>query len=106
MTAEIEDALFPGGPQIKRDAAAFERLRQAINDKNSYWFQRYRATDGYSTFGDRAFLRFTDGQSNYEVVQRELEVIDLLTSNRDRAVWAVANGRPTMRRFSPLSTAT
>ena len=88
----IESALFPDGPQFKRDAAALERLRQAINDKNFYWYHRYRATDGYSTFGDRAFLKFTAGQSNYEVVQRELEILDLKTANRDKAVWAVARG--------------
>src|SRR5204863_1800879 len=92
VAAIIEDALFPNGPKIKRDGAALERLRLAINDKNALWFQRYRATDGYSTFGDRAFLRFTAGQSNYEVVQRELEVLDLLVDNRDKAVWAVARG--------------
>src|SRR5262245_5376697 len=92
VAAAIEDALFPGGPLLKRDAAALERLRQAINDKNFYWFHRYRTTDGYSTYGDRAFLKFTDGQTNYEVVQRELEVLDLQTANRDKAVWAVARG--------------
>lgn len=69
-------------------------LRKAVNDKNWYWYQRYRATDGYSTFGDRAFLKFVGGQTNYEVVQRELEAIDVLTSNRDKNVWAVAQGKP------------
>ncbi len=88
----IEDALFPDGPRLKRDAAALERLRQAINDKNFYWYHRYRTTDGYSTYGDRAFLKFTGGQSNYEVVQRELEMLDLKTANRDKSVWAVARG--------------
>ncbi len=92
VAAIIENALFPDGPKLKRDAAALERLRQAINDKSFYWYHRYRATDGYSTFGDRAFLKFTAGQSNYEVVQRELEMLDLKTSNRDKAVWAVARG--------------
>ncbi len=92
VAAIIEDALFPGGAKITRPIAAPERLRQAINDKNALWFHRYRATDGYSTFGDRAFLKFTNNQSNYEVVQRELEVLDQLVANRDKAVWAVAKG--------------
>src|SRR5262245_20853964 len=92
VAAIIEEALYPNGPQHKRDAKALEKVHQAINDKNFYWFHRYRTTDGYSTYGDRAFLRFTDGQTNYEVVQRELEVLDLQTSNRDKAVWAVARG--------------
>jgi putative heme-binding domain-containing protein len=88
----IDEALFPSATPPDRDTAGLERLRQAVNDKNFYWFHRYRTTDGYSTYGDRAFLRFTDGQTNYEVVQRELEVLDLQTANRDKAVWAVARG--------------
>jgi putative heme-binding domain-containing protein len=75
------------------DAARIDKLRAAVNDKNWYWFNRYRTTDGYSTYGDRAFLQFVNGQTNYEVVQRELETIDLLTSNRDKVVWAAAQGK-------------
>jgi glucose/arabinose dehydrogenase len=76
-----------------------EPLRAVVNDKNWYWFHRYRVTDGYSTYGDRAFLKFSegpggygDGLSNYSVGQRELEVLDLETSNRDPVVWAAAQG--------------
>lgn len=100
VAAIAEQGLFPEGPQFKRDAAALERLRQAVVDKNFYWFHRYRTTDGYSSYGDRAFLKFAaghvyheQGQSNYEVVQRELEVLDVLTSNRDLRVWAIAQGK-------------
>ena len=92
VSALIEAALFPNQPPPERDPAYLERLRRAINDKNFYWFHRYRTTDGYSTYGDRAFLRFTGGQTNYEVLQRELEVLDVQTANRDKAVWAVARG--------------
>ena len=77
-----------------------ERLRSAVLDKNFYWFNRYRVTDGYSTYGDRAFLKFSEGPggygeglSNYDVVQRELEILDLMTANRDKVVWAVAQGK-------------
>src|SRR5262249_50172598 len=76
-----------------------QRLRRAVNDKNFYWFNRYRTTDGFSTYGDRAFLKFSEGpggygegRSNYGTVQRELEVLDVLTANRDKRVWAVAKG--------------
>jgi putative heme-binding domain-containing protein len=73
-------------------------LHQAVLDKNFYWFNRYRCTDGYSTYGDRAFLRFApDQQSNYEVVQRELEVIDVMTHNRDKRIWAIASGDTSSR---------
>jgi putative heme-binding domain-containing protein len=77
-----------------------KRLRAAVLDKNFYWFNRYRVTDGYSTYGDRAFLKFSegpggygDGLSNYSVGQRELEVLDIMTSNRDKVIWAAAQGK-------------
>ncbi|MBS0263441.1 MAG: HEAT repeat domain-containing protein [Planctomycetes bacterium] len=95
----ISQALF--GPLSDAPAAAkLEKLRQAINDKNFYWFNRYRATDGFSTFGERAFLKFSEGpggygegRSNYGTVQRELEVLDILTANREQQVWALAQGK-------------
>jgi putative heme-binding domain-containing protein len=85
------EGLFGEAPTL--DDGRLASLRTAINEKNWYWFNRYRTPDGYSTYGDRAFLRFVDGQTNYEVLQRELEMIDLLTSNRDKVVWAAAQGR-------------
>ncbi len=36
-------------------------LNKVVNEKNFYWFNRYRVTDGYSTYGDRAFLKFAEG---------------------------------------------
>ena len=96
-----ERGMFPNGPMIKRDGAALERIRASVLDKNFYWYNRYRVTDGYSTYGDRAFLKFAegpggygDGLSNYSVGQRELDVLDTLTSNRDKVVWATAQGKP------------
>ncbi len=86
----IDRALF--GDAQKPDPTKVQKLRSAVLDKNFHWFHRYRTTDGYSTYGERAFLRFTDGQTNYEVVQRELRVLDVMTANRDRRVWAIAQG--------------
>ena len=85
-------------------------LRQAVVDKNFHWFNRYRATDGFATYGDRAFLTFIRGNprnvnpeqttfakedvlpTNYEVLQRELSVLDVMTVNRDKRIWALARG--------------
>jgi glucose/arabinose dehydrogenase len=80
-------------------------------DKDFYWFHRYRVTDGFSTYGDRAFLTFVRGTprnvnadqlaklpkddvlpTNYDVLQRELPMLDQMTANRDRRIWAVARG--------------
>ena len=47
-------ALFADAAATKRDAPTLEKLRQAVIDKNFYWFNRYRTTDGYSIYGGRA----------------------------------------------------
>jgi putative heme-binding domain-containing protein len=85
----IDESLF--GVHPVRDEAALERLRRAVVDKNFFWFNRYRATDGYAVYGGRSWLKFEpDQQSNYEVGQRELEYLDVKTANRDRRIWAAA----------------
>jgi putative heme-binding domain-containing protein len=86
----IDAALFPG--EVKRDAEEVEKLRQAILDKNFYWFSRYRTLDGFNVYGGRAFEKYADKQSNYEDQQREMEILDVMTSNRDKRIWAVAQG--------------
>ncbi len=104
----IDRALFGAAPR-QRDAY-LSALRQAVIDKNFHWFNRYRTTDGYATYGDRAFLTFIRGNprnvnpgqvkftkedvlpTNYEVLQREVSVLDVMTANRERRVWALARG--------------
>jgi putative heme-binding domain-containing protein len=88
----IDEALF-GAPGPVRESGGLERLRQAVLDKDFHWYQRYRTTDGYSIYGGRADLKFVGGQTNRVVMQRELEILDAMTANRDRRVWAAANGR-------------
>jgi putative heme-binding domain-containing protein len=87
----IDAALFP--QKVEREPKALEKLRQAVVDKNFIWFNRYRVMDGYNVYGDRAFVLYANQQSNYEDQQRELEVLDVMTDNRDRRVWAVAQGK-------------
>ncbi len=93
----IDESLFGAHPP--RDPQSLARLQKAVADKNFHWFHRYRVTDGYSTYGGRAWLKFTPGavdrsykagQTNYEVAQRELEYLDVKTANRDRRIWATA----------------
>ena len=71
-------------PAPKRDPEALEKLRQAVLDKNFIWFNRYRTVDGYSIYGGRADLKFVGGQTNRVVMQREMEVLDVMTANRDK----------------------
>ena len=72
---------------------AHEKLREAVLDKNWHWHNRYRATDGNDVWGGRSNLRFVDDQSNAEVLQHELVMLDVMTANRDKLVWATAQGK-------------
>ncbi len=91
IAATIIGAICPFPAAV--DVAKLEKLRQAVLDKNFYWFNRYRTVDGYSIYGGRADLSFTDGQTNRVVAQREMEVLDVMTANRDQRTWAVAQGK-------------
>jgi putative heme-binding domain-containing protein len=88
----IDRALFPGTSKQPADKGSLAKLRQAVLDKNFCWFKRYRTVDGYSIYGGRADLAFVDGQTNRAVMQREMEILDVMTANRDRRIWAVARG--------------
>lgn len=89
----------PATPQRQLDL-----VRAAVLERNFYWFNRYRTVDGYSIYGGRAGLKFemydlTTGKkipgkinSNLEVAQREMEILDEMTANRDKLVWATARG--------------
>ncbi|MCI0683168.1 MAG: GDSL-type esterase/lipase family protein [Gemmataceae bacterium] len=102
LAAAIDAALFDGA-SAKRQAtdAVLERIRAAVLERNFTWFNRYRTVDGYSIHGGRADLRFEEYDpatgkktgkinSNREVAQREMEILDVMTANRDKAVWAAA----------------
>lgn len=73
---------------IPRDVA---KLRAAVLDKNHHWFSRYRVVDGYNVFGGRSTLAW-HGQSNADVMSREMAIFDVKTANRDKRVWSVAKG--------------
>ena len=72
-----------------------EKVYAATQDKNWHWHNRYRATDGNDIWGSRAELSFVDGQTNSDVLLRELEMLDIMTANRDVAIWAAATGKET-----------
>lgn len=73
---------------------ALSSIYAAIKDKNWHWHNRFRATDGNDVWGSRSGLTFVDGQSNADVLQHELVMLDVMTANRDQAVWAAAQGKP------------
>ena len=86
----IAKALFPN-EKLRLDPKGVGKLRDTVLDKNDYWFNRYRVVDGYNVFGGRSKLAWF-GQSNADVMMREMEIFDVKTANRDQRVWAVAKG--------------
>lgn len=69
------------------DATQIESLRSAVIEKDRHWFNRYRAASGNDIWGTRSVQ---DG--NRATLTRELQMLDVLTANRDRQVWARAAG--------------
>ena len=71
--------------------AQLTKLNEAIRDKNLHWFSRYRVVDGYNVYGGRSKLNWHN-QSNADVMAVEMAGFDVMTENRDKRVWAIANG--------------
>lgn len=91
VVAEVIVPELFGQQAPSADSAEVKRLRDAVLEKNYYWFSRYRVVDGYNVFGGRSKLAWF-GQSNADVMKREMEIFDVMTANRDARVWAVAKG--------------
>ncbi|MCA9062141.1 MAG: HEAT repeat domain-containing protein [Planctomycetaceae bacterium] len=89
LSRHIEHRIF-GSVANRTDR--LEKTRHAVLAKNHVWHNIYRATDGYSVFGGRSTLRFVDGQTNRDVMDRELEILGAMTQNRDAAIWSVVGG--------------
>ena len=84
----IVNDLFGNAAQ---EESAVQKVRDAVMDKDFYWFHRYRTNDGYNVYGGRSYEKY-EGITNRQVLQREMEVLDVMTANRDKRVWAVAQG--------------
>jgi putative membrane-bound dehydrogenase-like protein len=89
--AEIIATALVGKPV--KSSMSMTPLRAAVIDKEYHWNNRYRARDGNDVWGGRSILAFTNGQTNAEVLQHELSMLDVMTMNRDARVWSAANGK-------------
>jgi len=77
---------------VSADEEKLSATREAVLEKNWHWHNRYRAVDGNDIWGGRSTLRFVNDQTNAEVLQHELTMLDVMTANRDPRVWAKAKG--------------
>lgn len=112
LTVEGDKALAPGlfkgmFSEAAPNLDSYEKLRAAILDRNAVWHSRYRTVDGYNVYGGRSGLAYATGVagfkqneknpakpyiSNFQVMQQEMSVRDVMTANREARVWAVAKG--------------
>jgi len=77
---------------VDENEALLSATRDAVLDKNWHWHNRYRATDGNDVWGSRSTLKFVNDQSNAEVLQHELTMLDVMSNNRDIVIQAKAKG--------------
>lgn len=82
------------------------KLLAEIDDKNFHWWHRYRAVNGYSIYGKRGLAGKTgDGQyNNRDVMERERQILDQMTANRDQRIWAVAQGNKVVDKCDDSNT--
>ena len=73
-----------------------KELVAAVDDKNFHWWHRYRAVNGFSIYGKRgqAGQDGTGKLNNQDVMERERAILDQMTVNRDKKIWAIAKGKP------------
>ncbi len=69
------------------------KIRSAVLEKNDEWRHRYRTVDQYNIFGDRSRIAY-EGVTNARILCEELAQRDVKTANRDKLVWATAQGHP------------
>jgi glucose/arabinose dehydrogenase/azurin len=108
LAATMFPALFGGAPAPADQPA----LRAAVNAKNAAWHARYRALDGYNTYGGRSQNHlYFGGQgkpelTNFQVAQEEFAQREVQTNNGDLRVWSIAQGRGPAIEERPLPPVT
>ena len=90
--ARIADSFVAAAAAAPAAAGELESVRRQVLAGNRIWRNIYRVSDGYSVYGGRSELRYVNGQSNFEVLQREREILEAMAGVADRRIWAVAEG--------------
>ena len=83
--------LFGEAPPAMSDSQS-AKIRSAVLAKNTEWHRRYRSVDQYNIYGGRSRGSY-EGITNAVTLGEEMAQRDVKTANRDRRVWAVAQGR-------------
>ena len=95
LTAEGDKALAPiqfAAVFGKNAPTANAATLAAVLEKNTQWHHRYRTVDQFNIYGGRSRIKY-EGVDNATVLGAELANRDIKTANRDKAVWAAAQGK-------------
>ncbi len=79
-------------------------IKAAVDDKNFHWWHRYRAVNGYSIYGARGKAGSDGTYNNTDVMERERTILDQMTANRDRRIWAIARGESVAKEIDDSNT--
>jgi mono/diheme cytochrome c family protein/glucose/arabinose dehydrogenase len=106
LTEEGDKALAPvqfkaifGTEAPKTDDPSVAKIREAVLEKNVQWHHRYRTVDQFNIFGQRSRIPYAhpedpkNAPDNATIMGQELAQRDVKTANRDKAVWAAAQGK-------------
>ena len=80
------------------------RLNAEIDDKNFHWWHRYRAVNGFSIYGQRGLAGSDGTYNNRDVMERERAILDEMAVNRDKRIWAIAQGKDVAARCDDSNT--
>ena len=102
----LAEALYGPKRETPPPQALWEKVHQAVNDKNWFWFNDYQMLNGVHSYG-RRWKPF--GNVNYP---EEIEKLRQLSAIRDRAIWAALRGETidlaaadkTTRTLTPIPT--
>ncbi|MEQ1859655.1 MAG: PVC-type heme-binding CxxCH protein [Chthoniobacteraceae bacterium] len=81
------------------DSSDVLKIREAVLEKNTQWHHRYRTVDQFNIFGQRSRIKYADpndpknAPDNATIMGQELAQRDVKVANRDKAVWAAAQGK-------------
>ena len=76
------------GHELDMEQRQLDSLRSAVVEKNTYWFRKYRTVSGNDVWGTRSSQ---DG--NLATLQRELAMLEVMATNRDKKIWARAESK-------------
>lgn len=85
LATYLTDSIFARGSVLEGIRG---KVNDAVNEKNWAWLNNFKIPNGVHVYG-RRYNPF--GPQNYP---DELRKTEEMTSVRDRAIWAVANGQP------------